>query len=170
MIRGTLAVLRRKAGAWRRRPLAEKLWCAPAFLLLGVAQAVLLTVPFRRIAPLLGHDMQTAAIVPLAGEREVSRALHIGRAIRTAARYTPWESRCLAQAVAARVLLGVSGLPYALYLGVDTRGDAGMAAHAWVCTGPAAVTGGHSFEEFAVVGTFVSPRLAPPVERSSLTR
>ena len=108
MIRGTLAVLRRKAVTWWCKPRAEKLWCASAFLLLGVARVALLTVPFRRIAPLLGHDMQTAAVMPLASECQVFRALRIGRAIRTAARYTPWESKCLAQALAARVLLGVS--------------------------------------------------------------
>lgn len=161
--RDTLAVVRRKAGAWRRMPLAEKLWFAPAYLLLGLMRLVLLTVPFRWIAPLLGHGMQTAAVVPLASEQEVTRALHVGRAVRTAARYTPWESKCLAQAMAARVLLGVSGLPYALFLGASKGGESGMAAHAWICTGPAAVTGGHSFGQFTVVGTFVSPTLAPPV-------
>jgi hypothetical protein len=165
MIRETLLVLRRKAGAWRRKSLAEKLWFAPAYLLLGLMRAVLSTVPFRRIAPLLGHGMKTAAVVPLASEREISLALHIGRAVRTAARYTPWESKCLAQAMAARVLLGVNGLPYALFLGVSKGGESGMAAHAWVCTGPAAVTGAHSFHQFTVVETFVSPMLAPQVER-----
>lgn len=164
-IREILAVLRRKAGAWRRMPLAEKLWFAPAYLLLGLMRLVLMAVPFRWIAPLLGHGMQTAAVVPLASEREISRALHIGRAIRTAARYTPWDSKCLVQAMAARVLLGVNGLPYALFLGVNKDGESSMAAHAWVCTGPAAVTGGHSFAQFTVVGTFVSPTLAPPVQR-----
>lgn len=155
------SVLWRKARAWRRRPLEEKVWFAPAFLLLGLARAALLTVPFRRIAPLLGHNMQ-GAVVPLAGEREVARALHIGHAVRTAARYTPWQSKCLAQAMAARVLLGVSDVPYGLYLGVQRSGDSGVVAHAWVCSGPAAVTGGRGFGQFTVVGTFVSFRLAPP--------
>jgi hypothetical protein len=163
--RGSCAVLQRKARSWRRKPPEEKLWFAPAFLLLGLARAALLTVPFRRIAPLLGHNLQAAVAVPLAGEQEVARALHIGRAVRTAARYTPWESQCLAQAMAARVLLGVNGLPYGLYLGVSKRGESGVSAHAWVCTGPAAVTGGRGFGQFAVVGTFVSPRVAPAAGR-----
>ena len=161
---GPGCVLVRKARAWRRKPAEEKLWFAPAFVLLGMARAALLTLPFRRIAPLLGRNLQAAA-VPLAGEQEVARALHIGRAVRTAARYTPWESQCLAQAMAARVLLGVNGLPYGLYLGVRKRGESGVTARAWVCTGPAAVTGGRGFGQFAVVGTFVSPRLAPPAGR-----
>ena len=153
------SVLVRKAGSWRRKPAEERLWFAPAFLLLGLARATLVAVPFRRIAPSLGYDLKTAAVVPLASEDEVVRALHIGRAVRTAARYTPWQSRCLAQAMAARVLLAMNGLPYGLYLGVENSRDSGMTAHAWVCTGPAAVTGGRSFGRFTVVGTFVSPRL-----------
>lgn len=135
---------------------------APAFLLLGLSRAALLTLPFRRIAPLLGRDMRAAVAVPLAGEQEVARALHIGRAVRTAARYTPWQSRCLAQAMAARALLGLCGLPYGLYLGVDGRGRSAVVAHAWVCCGRAAVTGGHAFGRYAVVGTFASPRRGRP--------
>lgn len=152
-------LLLRKLRSWRGRPLAEKLWFGPAFLLLGIARAALLTVAFRRLAPLLGQGLQTAALVPLATEAEIVRALHIGRAVRLAANYTPWESKCLAQAMVARVLLGMKRLPYALYLGVSKSGDANMEAHAWVCVGHAAITGGHSFGRFTVVGTFVSPGL-----------
>ena len=162
-MRTTLAVLGRKARSWRRRPLAEKLWFVPAYALLGLSRVALLTIPFRWIAPRLGHSLQTAAVVPLAGATETARAQAIGHAIETAARHTPWESACLAQAITARVLLGISRLPYAVYLGVDKRGDAGIAAHAWVSTGRAAVTGGHGFNEFTVVGTYSSldPRSAP---------
>jgi hypothetical protein len=165
---GTLplvSVLAGKARSWQRKPREEKLLFVPSFLLLGMAQLTLHTVPFRRIAPLLGHDVRTAASVPLADARQAARALHIGRAVRTAACYTPWESKCLAQAMAARALLGMSGLPYGLYLGVGRRGESGVTAHAWVCTGPVAVTGGRSFGRFAVVGAFLSLQPRRPVER-----
>lgn len=158
-IRDAFPALQRKAGAWRRKPLEEKLWFAPAYLLLGLSRAVLLTVPFRQIAPLLGYGMHSAVIVPLASEREIFHALHIGRAIRTAARYTPWESTCLPQALAACILLRLKQVPYALYLGIKKDGDSSMVAHAWVRTDHAAVTGGHEFEEYAVVGMFLSPML-----------
>ena len=61
----------------------------------------------------------------------------------------------------ARSLLGLRGLPYGLYLGLrkDAKEAGGMAAHAWVCTGPVAVTGGRSFGQFTVVGVFVSDQL-----------
>ena len=160
-MRTTLSVLGRKARSFRRRPLPEKLWFGPAYLLLGLSRLALLMLPFRWIARRLGHSLKTAAVVPLAARAETDRALRIGRAIEVAARYTPWDSACLAQAITARILLGLNGLPYALYLGVDKRGDAGIAAHAWVCTGRAAVTGGHSFGEFTVIGTYSSLKPRP---------
>ena len=164
-MRTTLSVLGRKARSWRRRPLAEKLWVVPAFLLLGISRAALLTLPFRWIVPWLGHSLQTAALVPLASTTETARALRIGHAVGVAARHTPWDSACLAQAITARILLGLNQLPYALFLGVDKRGDEGFAAHAWVCTGRAAVTGGHSFADFTVVGTFSSLQPRPALDR-----
>lgn len=155
-----LALIRRKAGAWRRRAFVEKAWFFAAYPLLGLARLALLSVPFRQIAPWLGQNLQTAAITPLATTRQIAQARHIGRAVQTAARYTPWESKCLAQAMVARALLGIKRLPYALYLGVRKEGETGLAAHAWVCTGRLAVTGGHSFGQFTVVGTFLSKGIA----------
>ena len=148
--------LRRKVATWRRMPRAEQGWFFVAYPLLGLARLALLLVPFRRLAPWLGQNLQTAVVVPLASRRQITQALCIGRAVRVAAGYTPWKSKCLAQAMTARVLLGLKRLPYALYLGVRKDDEAGLAAHAWVCTGPAAITGGHSFGQFTVVGTFVS--------------
>ena len=147
---------------WLQRPLAEKLWLFPAFVLLGLSRFLLLVVPFSTIAPLLGRDMKAMVIGSVATAREVSRALAIGRAIATAARHTPWESQCLAQAVTARVLLGLNRLPYVLHLGVRVGADSTLAAHAWVSTGRGSVTGGHGSSDFKVLGTFVSPNLVPP--------
>jgi hypothetical protein len=114
------------------------------------------TVPFRRIAPLLGRDLCAAPAVPLVDGRQMQRALHIGRAVRTAARYTPWESKCLVQAMAARVLLGVARIPYALFLGVARGPGGSLEAHAWVLAGPASVTGVNGFGRFTVIATFTS--------------
>lgn len=160
-----LVKLRHKAAAWRRRPWAERRWFFVAVVLLGLARLAVLTVPFKRIAPWLGKDLRTAAVVPLATQHQMTSALHIGHAVRVAARYTPWESKCLPQAMAARILLGVNRLPYALFMGVKNSRESGMTAHAWVCTGAAAVIGGRSFGDFTVVGTYVSPALEPTVAR-----
>lgn len=128
----------------------------PAFILLGLTRWALLWIPFRHIAPQLGVQVQTASLVPLADEKQVACALHIGRAIESAAAYTPWESKCLAQAITARLLLGFNSVPYALFLGVHNSAREGMRAHAWVLTGSTVVTGGENLQEFTVVSTFAS--------------
>jgi hypothetical protein len=158
--------LGRKTVSLLRKPLIEQLWLLPAALLLGAARAALLLAPFRRIAPLLGRPIGAVTVVPLATPRQIRQARHIGCAIRTAACYTPWESTCLPQAITARIALGISGIPYALYLGVNPSGPEGLVAHAWVCTGLVAVTGGHAFHEYAIVGTFASAMLAKQTLRA----
>jgi hypothetical protein len=149
-------MLKRKVLAWRRKHWLEKCWLGPTFLMLGLMRGLLLILPFRVIAKHLGQHHQALGIVPLADQTAVFRADQIGKTIRTAARYTPWESKCLVQAMVARVLLGLYGIPYGLYLGITRSDSTGMAAHAWVCVGPIAVTGGNSFREFTIVSTFVA--------------
>lgn len=80
----------------------------------------------------------------------------IGRVIRLAAAYTPWHSNCFPQAVVARVLLALHGVPYMLCLGIKlgSTADTKIDAHAWVTAGRVSVTGGSSFGEFTVMNCF----------------
>jgi hypothetical protein len=149
-------VLRLKFKALQRRHWREKFWLGPAFLLLGIMRGILLIVPFKRVARYLGQDMQNIPVIPLACARHKVIAEHIGNAIRTTANYTPWESKCLAQAMAARVLLGIHDIPYALFLGVNKQKLTDMTAHAWVCVDRIPVTGGDGFAGYTVVSTFVA--------------
>ncbi|MCQ8105048.1 lasso peptide biosynthesis B2 protein [Methylomonas sp. SURF-2] len=149
-------LLLRKFRALRRRHWRETLWLGPAFCLLGIMRAILLLVPFGNIARYLGRHLENVGVIPLAGAQQVMRAEHIGSAIRTAANYTPWESKCLAQAMTARVILGINGIPYALFLGINKQNPTEMKAHAWVRVDRVPVTGGDGFAEFTVVSTFVA--------------
>lgn len=78
----------------------------------------------------------------------------IGWAIGAVSRYTPWESKCLVQAIVAKLLLRRQLLPNTLYLGV-ANGDAGkLVAHAWIRTGTRVVTGGYGLDAYTIVATF----------------
>lgn len=150
--------LLRKARSFRRYSLFVRLWLAPAWLLLGISRALILVVPFRRLAPRLGHHTGAAPWIPLLDRAQERRAQEIGRLVRLAARYTPWQSNCFPQAVTARLLLGLYRIPYALYFGVARAPEnTGMQAHAWVTAGRVRVTGGAGFRQFTVVGCFVAP-------------
>lgn len=150
----------RKSGSLLRQEAFVQLWWLPSWLLLGMAKAAISTIAFKRLAPCLGAQQDAAAWVPLADASCEARALQIGRAVRLAARYTPWDSSCFPQALVARLLLGLYGIPYGLYFGLmHDRQSGALTAHAWVAVGKVSVTGGAGFGRFAVVGAFVAPRL-----------
>jgi hypothetical protein len=152
-----IGTLIRKVRSFAGLPLFTKLWLVPAWLELGLSRALILVVPFRTLAPRLGTAQGTAANVPLLTSAQEARARAIGRTIRLAARYTPWTSNCFPQAVVARTMLGMHGIPYAIHFGLMRDGNSAMVAHAWVVAGRVPVTGGHSFHRYTVVGVFTGP-------------
>jgi hypothetical protein len=93
------------------------------------------------------------------GQQE--RVRRIGRAVVTMSRHTPWESQCLVQAIAAKMMLRRRGVPSTLYLGVTKDDATGLSAHAWVRSGDVVLTGAAGRERFTVIATF-----AETVERT----
>jgi hypothetical protein len=154
-----ILLLKRKIQSFTRLSTLSVLLLVPAYGLTGLARSMVLLVPFKRIAPYLGLHLGVQAVIPLLNTKQLRRAISIGRAVRIAAQYTPWNANCQAQAITARVLLGLFCVPYSLLYGVakDTAQD--MKAHVWVCAGPVCVTGGYAFNEFTVVSVFVSQTL-----------
>lgn len=154
-------VLLRKVRTFLTLPAFEMAWFVPIWIALGLARAMILTLHFRRLAPLLGTRGGIHPWVPLLDPSHEHLARHIGHGVRLAARYTPWESNCFPQAITARLLLGLYRVPYVLFLGVArSPEEAGMRAHAWVSAGRIRVTGGGSFGVYTVVGSFHGPELA----------
>jgi hypothetical protein len=95
-------------------------------------------------------------------EKQQAKALSIGRAVRMSSTLAPWNANCQAQAISARWLMGLFGLPYAVFYGVAKDPIEKMKAHAWLASGPIQVTGGYAFDEFTVVAVFAShPSQAP---------
>lgn len=158
-----MAVLRAlgdRIGAFSRLPVFIQAWSVPVWCLLGASRLLVLTIPFRRLSAVLGKGEGAMPWIPLLSDAQTLRALQIGRVVRTMARFTPWDSNCFAQAITARLLLGLYGLPYALFFGLmRDAGSAGLNAHAWIAAGRIRVTGGVSFGQYTVVAMYVSPTL-----------
>ena len=75
------------------------------------------------------------------------------------------DSNCFPQAVAAKLLLSLYRIPYALYFGLWQAPDhSGTQAHAWVAAGRIRVSGGHSLDQYTVVGCFISSQLDKVIE------
>jgi hypothetical protein len=86
----------------------------------------------------------------------LERGRRIGWAIGGVSRFAPWRTKCLEQAIAAKVMLRIRRIPNTMYLGV-ARGEheeSPIGAHAWVRTGTFNVTGGARIEHYAVLSTF----------------
>ncbi|MDE2040208.1 MAG: lasso peptide biosynthesis B2 protein [Elusimicrobia bacterium] len=152
-----------KIRTFLRLPLFEQMWLIPSFITLGICVLALKTIPFRRLASCLGVQGGSSQKMPSVGPRHERIARGLSRAIRLAARWTPWESKCLAQALTGRLLLGLHGVPCAVYFGL-ARGErrADLEAHAWVNAGDVRVTGGGGWDRFKPVECFVS---AAPARR-----
>ncbi len=73
-----------------------------------------------------------------------------GFIITFAARYLPWRSDCLPQALAARRWLLDQGIATEIRIGVERPEDGEFGAHAWLVRGDRVITGGE-IGNFAVL-------------------
>ncbi|MFM5949977.1 MAG: lasso peptide biosynthesis B2 protein [Novosphingobium sp.] len=137
-------------------PLADKLALAMAWPLLGIAALLVRLIAFKRFALLLGQPIGPVGCVPLANEDQETRARIVRRAVRRAARISPWRNDCLPQALVGAVLCRLSSVPVTTHLGVRLGGAKPMEAHAWTCSGRVAVTGGEGFSEWTPVQCFAA--------------
>ena len=126
-----------------------------AFLWLGVMRAAIQFVAFQKIARWLGAKEGNAAPAPSSPQTQIGQ--RVGWAVETAARRTPWQSACLAQALTGAVLLRGKKIPVLVYLGV-AKGLNGedFSAHAWLRCGEDILTGKAGHERFHVIATFVT--------------
>jgi hypothetical protein len=140
-------------------PLREKIWFVLLFPLSGILRLIILVIPFRYCAWGLGDRLGNCQLRLLASHREREIAWRVGRIIRQVERFAPWEVKCLSQALLARMMCGIYGVPYVLHLGVRrNEEEAGpLKAHAWLAVGPWIVVGGEGHRTFTVVSTYVKP-------------
>ncbi len=141
--------------------LEEKVWFVLLFCLSGCIRFLLFTLPFRWISLFLGKQANNSSYHFNVSDWEFSKAVAIGRMVAIVSRYTPWESKCLVQAIMARSLFFAYGIPYVIYLGAMLSGSEvePLKAHAWVSVGGRIVTGRQGHSAFTVVCAFADPRI-----------
>jgi hypothetical protein len=139
-----LAKFFRLSGEDRRLVLEAAVW-------LCLARAAVMTLPFRRIASILGRPKGG-----LVTEDETSalQAHRVAWAVRRTSCYTPWLSNCLAKAIAGRCMLRRRRIASTLYFGMIKGSDGELAAHAWLQSGGITLSGGSNLERYAIVAKF----------------
>jgi len=129
----------------------DKLLLLYIVILLAIVRLLLLLVPFRYITVWLGKHMEES---PYIDENENTFINRVGWAIQVVSKYTPWESKCLVQAITGKILLRHKRLQNTMYLGVAKDREEQMIAHAWLRSGNKLVTGGCNSSMFTVVAKF----------------
>jgi hypothetical protein len=104
---------------------------------------------FKQIIQLLGFSLGEHHLLPIASQ--LKTAQRIGWAVQATAPHAPWQSLCLAQALAAAAMLRRRRLPGTLYLGVARGEDRKAHAHAWLRCGDDILTGGRTYKRFAII-------------------
>lgn len=140
----------------------DKLLIVEVFILTATFRMAMLTIPFKKLKKYMGDLNKESSY-------EIDKSLYkeIGRikwSIEKVAKHTPWESKCLVQALTAQFLLSRKKIDSTLYLGVsrkrmfseeinnqDNKSD--FIAHSWIRCGDFFVTGGNG-EKFATVAKF----------------
>lgn len=128
------------------------------FVLCGIARASINLFGYRRISFYYGYFCRMHTQSTIISKEQLQQAVMIRRAIQLAARYTPWNSSCLTQAMVAKFWCQWYDIPYMLFIGFAKVSDKplGHDAHAWITAGPVAITGGHSFNTHAVVLSYTN--------------
>jgi transglutaminase superfamily protein len=125
---------------YRQLPRSRRVLLWEALIALALARFAMVILSFKRIAIWLGTPGTESPLNATAGQVEV--ATEIGWAVGHLGCSVPWDSRCLAQALAATWMLRRRGLESTVSFGADQGESREFVAHAWLRFGPCLVTGG----------------------------
>ncbi|SDF67695.1 lasso peptide biosynthesis B2 protein [Chitinophaga filiformis] len=135
-----------------KRKISALLLFIQAWVCIAIARCMLVFMPFRKIAPLLGKSV--AAVDPFSTRRS-SRPERIRAAIRRAAACSPWRAKCFEQALAGKMMLTYKHMSGIVFFGINKVGD-DLKAHAWLESEGVIITGGREADQFIVIARFQS--------------
>lgn len=145
-----------KINTFWRMPRQQKILFFMNFFLCGIARASINLLSYKRISPFFGNFCRMTLISTRPTQEQMRRAILLRQSIKLAARYTPWNSSCLTQAMVAKFWCQRYKIPYMFFIGLakHSQKPLGEEAHAWVTAGPIAITGGHSLNTHQVVRSY----------------
>lgn len=149
----TLSVLARKIKTFICMDNKEKFYIMQTFFYTGFYRAFILFVPFNKLRKRMGAHKQESLDKVDNDTYRIARRIS-SRVLFVSAK-TPWESKCLVQALTAQKLLKNQGISTTIYLGVRKEGNE-MKAHAWLRCGEYYVTGGAIRDQYTVVAKFAN--------------
>lgn len=130
----------------------NKLLLIEAAYLTCIARIATFLLPFKRYNKHIGSYKEETPYEIDA--KDYSTIKGVAWAVNTISKYTPWQCKCLVQAIAAQRMLKKRKIYSTLYLGVNKNSGNEMKAHAWLRCGHVFVTGGYIKSEFREVARF----------------
>lgn len=160
-----LSQLNKKAVNFLKRNSRDKLLCIQAFILCGIARITILLISFNKIKKYIGtYNKESSFDIENSQYQYIKK---ISWAVNRASQFTPWESKCLVQALTAQRMLKHRNIYSTLYLGVAKDGEKDMKAHAWLRSGAMIVTGGYESKHFKEVARFSNELNVEEIEYDS---
>lgn len=148
----SLLILNRRIKKFIKLKLIIKLDFIKVFIYTAFYRAFIIFIPFKKYRDKFGKYKEESPNE--VSEESYEEARYIGWVVNTVSKYTPWESKCLVQALTAQKLLKKKNISSTLYLGIYTDQYNKMLAHAWLRTGSYYVTGGLIKDKFTIVAKF----------------
>lgn len=154
------------------RPPAYKRLLAEAFMLVGLIRFVIRFLPFRVLIRLIGANEKEVSnetdmiYLSVTDGSALSAAeplvRDISSAVKSVSHRVPWQSKCLVQASAAKMMMNRRDIPSRLYLGVSKSGLKGkgeenkrkIRSHAWLVSDDVVVLGGENLDDFVAVSEY----------------
>lgn len=134
------------------KPLSHKLLLIRVFLLLCLAGAANLILPFKVYAKFLGEINSESTRNPQGVNWEYVEK--VAQSVKNVSLASPFNFKCLVQATAGKVFIAKKGIESTIYFGVKRDESQTMKAHAWLRVGSKIVLGGEVADEYNVVSTF----------------
>lgn len=148
-----LSLLSRKIKTFFKIDFETKVMFIKAFILCGFYRFLILNIQFSKVNKLLGEKGIENGQNGTRDEYKIANK--VAWIVKLASKHTPWESKCLVQAMTAQKLLKDKGVKTTLYLGVAKEGEE-MIAHSWLRYGKVFVTGGNGDLKYARVSCFAN--------------
>lgn len=134
-----------------KSPGRDKLLFLSALTLSFFVKIIVFTIPLRWYSRFLVYSEN---ISPEHINCRFKTIQSIARAVNRCSRHAPWKTKCLVDAVTAKLLLQWHGIPSTLFLGVNKDEEKKLVAHAWLKCGEIFITGKKGYQKFTVVSSF----------------
>lgn len=136
---------------------ADRRLAFEAVIFLGLARFAVITLPFRLVASALGRRNRTIDATETEIKTEHLAPLRVRRvawAVNRTGCHTPWQSNCLAKAIAGRFMLRRRCIASTIYFGVAKDAGGEFEAHAWLSSSGVILNDTSDLERYTIVAKF----------------